>query len=103
MRGEEEREKVRWEKKKREGGGEEERSIYTPARSRRGKRPYPRGLVRSRFDDFSFSSFSLSFFFCSLRVPARGSSRGRDEINHARESEFLFLRSQEVGVYFGAR
>lgn len=51
----------------------------------------------------SLHSLSLSFFFCSLRVPARGSSRGRDEINHARESEFLFLRSQEVGVYFGAR
>lgn len=66
MRGEEEREKVRWEKKKREGGGEEERSIYTPPRSRRGKRPYPRGLVRSRFDDFSFSSFSLSLFFFAV-------------------------------------
>ena len=49
----------------------------------------------------SLHSLSLSLFFLQFALAVL---RGRgDEINHARESEFLFLRSQEVGVYFGAR
>lgn len=81
--------------------GEEKRSIYTPARSRRGKHPYPRGLARSRFDDFSFSSFSLFFFVVCVQFPL-AILRG-DEMKSIMPANRSFYFSQEVGVYFGAR